>query len=377
MRIPSLIAAPAAALVTAAAFAGFTAAQDNSPKATVKFECSGDLVVGAQLTCTITDVRLTPAPVTTVPPKPTTTPPTTQPPTTTAPTTSTTLPPNTLVLFSETFTGDTMKDFTSVFDWSVVDLNRGTASWQGHHNEACEAPTTERVLRHAPLSNTDPGVEFWLCGPNGPTSDHLMTSNGNNHTFGITAFSPKQSFSGNRVCWDVNLTESRGRRLWWEVQLIPAAAVANETSLASQGKMVGGVDFERGTALLAWGQGMDGTFMKRPWPSSSVVFDFTEEMVRIWKGQTLAFWPGNGWETGVRFVTQDRATRARHCMIDNGNGSMTFTQQRGSQIYTRTVRGASFPKPYRVIFSAHNYNAGKDGTQSDQTWHWDNILVTS
>jgi hypothetical protein len=311
---------------------------------------------------------------------------TTLAPTTTRPTTTTTTapPPTTTtiprppgsVLFFEDFTGDTMANFTSTFDWSVVDLWRGDASWQGHHDMSCGGPTTERTLHHAPISNTDPGPEFWLCGPNGPTSDHLMTSNGDNHTFGITAFSPKPSFSGNQVCWDVNQTVSPGRRLWWEVQVIPAAAVTNARSLASLGLMVNGVDFERGSAYVGWGIGIDGTYMKRPNPPTGIIFDFTEEMVRIWRGQTLMFNPGNGWEPGVRYVTTDRATRAHHCMVDNGNGTMTLTQQRGTETYTRTVP-VSFPKPYRVIFSAQNYNAGKDGTASNQTWHWDNILVSS
>jgi hypothetical protein len=280
------------------------------------------------------------------------------------------------VLFAEDFTGATMTRFTNRFDWSVVDLNRDDDPWQGHHNEMCEGPETERTLHHGPISNTNPGAEFWLCGPGGPATDHLMTSNGSNRTFGITAFSPKRSFANaTRVCWDVNLTESPGRRLWWEVQLLPAAAVANAPSLASQGLMVNGVDFERGTARLAWGQGMDGTFMKRPWPSNAVVFDFTEELVRIWRGQTLAFSGGNSWAPGVRYVTQDRAKRAHHCMVDNGNGTITFRQERpGRATYVRTVQ-ASFPARFRVIFSAQNYNAGKDGTASNATWHWDNILV--
>jgi hypothetical protein len=303
---------------------------------------------------------------------------TTRAPTTSSSSTTTTptSPPPTGATFFEDFTGDDIEDFKATFDWSVVDLWRGDGSWQGHHDMNCGVPTTERRLHHAPISNTDPGVEFWMCGPNGPTSDHLMTSNGDNHTFGVTAFSPKPSFSGNRVCWDVNLTVSPGRRLWWEVQLVPAAAVTNARSLASLGLTVNGVDFERGSAYVAWGIGIDGTYMKRPNPPTGIIFDFTEEMVRIWRGQTLIFNPGNGWEPGVRYVTTDRATRAHHCMVDHGNGTMTLTQQRGAETYTRTVP-VSFPKPYRVIFSAQNYNAGKDGTASNQTWHWDNILVSS
>jgi hypothetical protein len=340
---------------------------------TATLECEGSFTEGGQLDCTIHDLVTLPA--TTAPP---TTPPTTAAPTTT----STTTPPPGRVVFFEDFTGDTIDDFTATFDWSVVDLWRRNEPWPGHHNEMCEGPTTERELHHiVPASNTDPGEEFWLCGPGGADTDHLMTSNGQNGTFGITAFAPKQAFTSPRVCWDVNLTVSHGRRLWWEVQLINSAAVANEKLLAQGGGigegMVGGVDFERGTARLAWGRGPDGTFMKRPWPADSLVFDFTEELVTIWKGQQSMHHA----EWVDRVVTDDRATRAHHCMVDNRNGTVTISQQRitgwpEAPAYVRTVPG-SFPSSYRLILSAHNYNAGKDGTQPFQTWHWDNILVAT
>jgi hypothetical protein len=339
---------------------------------TATLECEGDFSEGGQLDCTIHD--LVTVPVTTTP-SPTTQAATT---TTTPPTTSTipttTQPPKDVAFF-EDFTGDTINDFTARFDWSVVDLLRRSNGWQGHHNEMCENPSTERHLDHIwPASNSNPGEEFWLCGPTGPASDHLMTSNGDNGTFGITAFTPKQTFSratAKRVCWDVNLTVSRGRRLWWEVQLVNAQAVANNRSLASQGLLVGDVDFERGTAFIGYGRGVDGTMMKRPWPADSLVFDFTEEMVVIWKGQS------NRWSEPYshRFVTEDRAARYQNCLIDNGNNTVSFTQERPGGVYTGTATDASFPDTYRVIFSAHNYNAGKDGTQPFQTWHWDDILV--
>lgn len=314
--------------------------------------------------------------------------------TTTAATTTTSVAPTTAptttapapgVLFFEDFTDDTISDFTATFDWEVVDLWRRIVQWPGHHDDMCHGPDTTRLLtHHKPISNTDPQDEFWLCGPPNVANDHIMTANGENGTFGITAFSPKQSFTGNRVCWRNNLTVSHGRRHWFEVQLIRADAVANEKLLAQGGGIgegmvaPGEVDVERGTARLAWGHGMDGTFMKRPWPSDSLVFDYTEELVTIWKGQTSRF--HSPWVE--RFAPEDRATRYQTCLVDNGNNTVTFTQQRPvggpgapNGVYSRTVTGASFPKPYRVIFAAHNYNAGKDGTQPHQTWHWDDIEV--
>jgi hypothetical protein len=341
---------------------------------TATLECKGDFSEGGQLDCTIHDLVTVPG---------TTTP----PPTTTTIPTSTTTPPPKDVAFFEDFTGDDIADFTSRFDWEVVDLNRRDVGWPGHHDMQCNNPDTTRTLHHYwPISNTDPQDEFWLCGPPNTPNDHIMTANGENGTFGITAFSPKLAFAGKRVCWSNNLTLSAGRRHWFEVQLIDAARVANEKLLAQGGGtgegMVGRVDYERGTARLAWGHGMDGTFMKRPWPADSLVFDYTDELVRIWKGQSSRFL--SPWVE--RFAPTDKATRYQTCLVDNGNNTVTFTQQRpaggpgtanGGTTYTRTVSEASFPASYRVIFSAQNYNAGKDGTQPHQTWHWDNILVAA
>lgn len=375
MKCRTLLALP---ILLVGAAGGYVAAQTVAPPSDNERLCVlEDLMNVANPWCDASSTTTTSTPATTTT-RPSTTTSTSSPPQST---TTSTVP--TASAFFEDFTGDTIGDFTARFDWSVVDLDRsgraagGGTPWQGQHNMACMGPDTERTLTHAPISNTDPGVEFWLCGPAGPSSDHLMTSNGSDGTFGITAFSPKPSFTGSRVCWDVNLTESPGARRWWEVQILPAAAVANEKALADGGGrgegMVGGVDFERGTAFLGWGQGVDGTFMKRPIPPDGLIFDFTVETVGVFQGKT-AIVPR---DFNNRYVTQDRATRAHHCWVDNGNGTMTVTQQRpGRADYVKTFPG-SFPKPFRVIFADDNYNSGKDGSLSNQTWHWDNIEVGS
>ena len=310
-------------------------------------------------------------------------------PTTQSPTTSTTSPPGGSTQFFEDFTGDTLTDFTATFDWSVADLNlggRNTNPWQGHHNTACENPTTERQLTHGPAGdNTDPGDEFWLCGPGGDATDHLMTSNGRNNVFGVTAFSPHQSFTGNRVCWDVNLTVSPGVRRWWEVQILPAHYVADAISMLQMGTVAPGE--ERGTAFLAWGAGVGGTLQNRILPLGGLIWDFTEEINALWRGNEPD--PnGAGFDVSqaatrffrapftTRFVTTDRATRSRHCWTDNGNGTMTIRQARpGQPDFVATVAG-QFPQPFRVIFADHNYDSGKDGSLDSQTWHWDNLEVS-
>jgi hypothetical protein len=331
-------------------------------------------------------------------PRPTTTtaaPTTTAVPTTTTTTTTTTIaattttsPPGTL--FAEDFTGDTMADFTGRFDWSVADLaRRPSTPWQGQHDMMCHGPDTERTIVHGPAyDSSTPAPEFWLCAPGGLGTDHLMTTNGQDAVFGVTAFSPKQSFTGNRVCWDVNLTVSPGRRRWWEVQILPANYVSNAISLVRMGVSVQSADSERGTAFLAWGAGVGGTLQNRILPLNGLIWDYTEEINHVWRGNepdpntagfdvsqaaTMILNP----DYSTRFVTTDRATRDRHCWTDDGNGTMTIRQARpGLPDFVRTIAG-SFPKPFRVIFADHNYDSGKDGSLFSQTFHWDNILVAA
>jgi hypothetical protein len=307
--------------------------------------------------------------------------------TTTAASTTTTTPPPGAVFF-EDFTGDTMADFTATFDWSVDDLNvggRNFTAWQGQHDTMCHDPSTERTLQHGPANdNVNPGAEFWLCAPGGLGTDHLMTSNGRDNVFGVTAFSPKSSFTANRVCWDVNLTQSPGRRRWWEVQILPASYVANAISLSQMG--TAGASEERGTAFLGWGAGVTGTLQNRILPNNGLIWDFTEEINHLWRGNepdpntagfdtsqhaTMILNP----DYSTRFATDDRATRDHHCWTDNGNGTISIRQSRPNlPDFTATVQG-SFPKPYRVIFADDNYDSGKDGSLDSQTFHWDNITV--
>ncbi len=106
----------------------------------------------------------------------------------------------------------------------------------------------------------------------------------------------------------------------------------------------------------------------------------------------FSYWEGDsfvGGEDGEWFVNRDKAARYRHCMIDNGNGTITLTQDRPATILlrrsdqvpgglrTRTLRG-SFPDgQVRVSFEDDMYDppkrAGYDPTTL--TWHWDNIEI--
>ena len=67
----------------------------------------------------------------------------------------------------------------------------------------------------------------------------------------------------------------------------------------------------------------------------------------------------------------DKATRHPVSLVDNGNGTVTFTVAGVS-----TTQAGSFPQcPCRVVFYDHNYTPDKDGVPAGHSWHWDNIII--
>ncbi|HSJ61229.1 MAG TPA: hypothetical protein VK895_08355, partial [Jiangellaceae bacterium] len=75
----------------------------------------------------------------------------------------------------------------------------------------------------------------------------------------------------------------------------------------------------------------------------------------------------------------DKATRFQNCMTDNGNGTITATQDRSTGRLTATVPG-SFPDgTVTVMFHDHDYTPNKSEFPFQRpayTFHWDNILIS-
>ena len=76
----------------------------------------------------------------------------------------------------------------------------------------------------------------------------------------------------------------------------------------------------------------------------------------------------------------DKATRFQNCMTDNGNGTITATQDRSTGRLTATVPG-SFPNgTVTVIFQDHDYTPDKSeitrSSAPPTPCHWDNILIS-
>jgi hypothetical protein len=79
------------------------------------------------------------------------------------------------------------------------------------------------------------------------------------------------------------------------------------------------------------------------------------------------------------FAIEDKAARFRHCVTDQGDGSVRVDQDRSGVPRTWFWRGALPDGPVRVIFQDDNYNAPKSPPQAAVaepfTWHWDNVEI--
>jgi hypothetical protein len=222
-------------------------------------------------------------------------------------------------------------------------------SWSGDHDLHCGGPDTQRVVH-----SDDHSESFWWCAPKGPESGHVMTSM---DTFGyaLVSFAPNRPVSDfSRICWEQNLTDLGGRK-WTQVVVVP-----EETYEANDGRL----DYISPTTQEVDPSALritDGTFLVELLRGSPRTFMGQQE---------TSFLAGNV------FQVADKAERYRHCLVDNGDGTVTFTQERDGGTLVNTAPGA-FPDRARVIFQDASYDPPKDpGGVEGQTWHWDQIEIT-
>jgi hypothetical protein len=258
--------------------------------------------------------------------------------------------------FTATF--ETAGDFVNRFvTWVGNDphpsTNDGITSFPGDHDAGCSGPDQQRTV-HV----TNPAELYWWCAPgNDAAKGHVMTAL-DTLNYGIVSFSPNQQFSNvSRVCWDLNETDLGGGK-WANVILVPEATYrANAPRLDY---VTAGFNTDGGPGDFNL-QGFDVFGVK--------VFRGT---MMLFRGDTTLFQSQDTFTTGT-----DRASRFQHCMIDNGNGTITLSQDRPGGRVSYTARG-SFPDGVvRVIFQDDNYNTVKhDGIAGFKTWHWDNITIS-
>ena len=299
-----------------------------------------------------------------------------------APTGPAASPPPEGSLFTESF--ESPSGFYDRFDFGLsgahptVDPNH-IREWPGDHNHACAAPDTQRTV-HLGANHRQLDEMFWHCAPGGdPAKGHVMTSL-NPLGYVYLWFSPKGYFDDvSQVCWDQNLTNMGGRK-WTQVSISTRAEVER-------------VEEQVGRLDLGFSH---PNFQESDGPSTGVIP--TDQTVAVWQYGGLQHLYTAGTELGTNpgafpsYKIEDVATRYRHCMTDNGNGTITLTQENGSyngsnasaanlagrDKVSSTIPG-SFPDgEVRVAFVDANYDPPKDEEfdPGQNTWHWDNITIS-
>jgi hypothetical protein len=83
-------------------------------------------------------------------------------------------------------------------------------------------------------------------------------------------------------------------------------------------------------------------------------------------------------------TTPDKAARYKHCITDNGNGTLTtMMAQPSGRTVSRNVTGSIPDGDIRVEFADDSYNPDKHfdakgvlpNSSNLYTWHWDNIQI--
>jgi hypothetical protein len=280
-----------------------------------------------------------------------------------------------------TSTGPTLwwEDFqtASSMDRLVKEVHAGDPTnfvprqFHGDHNQNCEGPTTGRAL----TEDHTVGTHFWWCAPGGdPAKGHFMTGI-DTGGYVIISFSPKDDATGaaqvfppsaNRICWDQNLTDLGGRK-WTQLMVISEA-----TYLAN------------GRTISYLNPGNPDNFsvvnpQARP-SGDDFTIKFLKHTLETFSGQRKV---NDNFFVALNGVT-DKAARYRNCVTDNGNGTITRTQDRPGGTRSETTFPGAFPAGNRVfILGDDNYNVLKSyeegATQfvSDPfTWHWDNLEIS-
>ena len=257
--------------------------------------------------------------------------------------------------FTETFDDDTgLERFDAYVFHRNIDIHDfdgfSGGTWSGDHDLACGTPDTQRILRLQPDDDAATRVanSLYTC------RNHIMTSMGDVENYSIVAFSPSQVFAGvSAVHVDVNLTDL-GNRQWLKIGVLSTSdcPALDQRCMYSD---VAASDLPSGLAT-------------------------DTRLIASWSGGLSAGHPGRlmigDTQTDAAFdAGADKVTRHPVSLVDNGDGTVTFTAADASA----TVAG-EFPEcPCRVVFYDHNYTPDKNesgpGTQDGYTWHWDNVHV--
>jgi hypothetical protein len=248
--------------------------------------------------------------------------------------------------------------------WGDGNAGHG-GTWSADHDVACGDAMSQRSLTST-RDNPNVANLVYVC------RDHVMSSVGDVDAYSIGWFSPNQVFpTVGSVRFDVNLTDL-GPRQWWKVGVV--------TDALFNSKRPAGLCSPNGTTCIDW-RGQAPGFLVSDVGASDTWSDSLAEpdrLIATWSGQGSAGYPGGllkigNTNTGVGSnpSPNDKMTRHPVSLVDNRNGTITFTVAGVS-----VTRAGQFPAcPCRVVFYDHNYTPDKDGIPQGHTWHWDNITV--
>ena len=249
--------------------------------------------------------------------------------------------------------------------WHRDDHLVSSEDWTGDHDTNCGSPDTQRPIQRDRWQGS-----FYLC------RDHMMTSVGETSGYSLAWFTPKQTFTDQKVVsWDVNVTDLGGRQ-WWEVMIYPESDAARYFKAAES---VDGTDclvcttedwIAQTANLLPYGP---GSIVVGNGPAAlqdpHIHSDGGEN---LYEGGTKTCAGGYTWfqESGA---CDSKKTRLTFTMTDDEDGTITVDY---GGAFTQTIDGSFPDEPWRVVFKDHNYTPDKDGTPIGHTWHWDNVSVT-
>ncbi|WP_426527836.1 hypothetical protein [Bradyrhizobium sp. McL0615] len=232
--------------------------------------------------------------------------------------------------------------------------------WHADHGMSCENPNTSSRTIHLTSQQQAAEAAYYYCAPDGnQDKGHVMTTV-NTEGYVSVWFSPKPTFRNvSKVCWDQNITDLGGGK-WTVVNFLTPAEYGGKTDLGYTSP-----DFPKnGGPSSPQGPAANG--------------------VKVFRGSMNSY-TNNQFHEGARGLTvSDKAARYKHCVIDNGNGTLTTTiaQPNGTTV-SRTVAGNIPDGDIRVQFGDDSYNPDKHfdarGVASNSTglytWHWDNIQI--
>jgi hypothetical protein len=236
---------------------------------------------------------------------------------------------------------------------------------------ACMDPNTTSRTIHLSSQEQANDAAFFPCTFAGdPAKSHLMTSV-NTEGYVTVWFSPKQTFTNvTSVCWDQNVTNEGGGK-WTAVNFLTLAEYQGQTDLGYTTR-----DFPPGPNLPSSPQG-DAAYGVSMYPHGSM---------HLYNAHQFS-----GGSVSIPETT-DKAGRYRHCVVDNGNGTVTMSINQAatstglSDYVSLTVPGEIPNGAIRVEFVDDSYNPDKHFFNPEQfvprdstglyTWHWDNVSIS-